>query len=193
MLSTVRAVVRGGRIVLLEEIYIPEGTELLVTILTDHEDDHFEFSPPSQKRATDPIFEARFAESGRSVLHYAINESRRRHHNVLLLVHIFVAIKEVANELFNSGMEAVNVDPQEVSKLIEEELDKSDRKEGTKMYIAETTRELFNRALKRARKQRRRTIEAADLFVNLFSDSHGAPMEILRRLGADTTRLIDSV
>ena len=33
MLSTVRAVVRGGKIELLENIQVPDGTELLVTIL----------------------------------------------------------------------------------------------------------------------------------------------------------------
>ncbi|MEO8327997.1 MAG: hypothetical protein ABI618_19285 [Nitrospirota bacterium] len=33
MLNTVRAIIRKGRIELLEDIQVPEGTELLVTIL----------------------------------------------------------------------------------------------------------------------------------------------------------------
>lgn len=33
MLSTVRAVVRGGKIELLENVQVPDGTALLVTIL----------------------------------------------------------------------------------------------------------------------------------------------------------------
>ena len=33
MLNTVRAVVRKGKIELLEEVQVPDGTELLVTIL----------------------------------------------------------------------------------------------------------------------------------------------------------------
>ena len=37
MLNTVRAVVRQGRIELLESIEVPEGTELLVTILGGEE------------------------------------------------------------------------------------------------------------------------------------------------------------
>jgi hypothetical protein len=37
MLSTIRAVVRDGKIELLEPIAIPDGAELLVTVLTDEE------------------------------------------------------------------------------------------------------------------------------------------------------------
>lgn len=35
MLNTIKATVREGRIELLEEVDIPEGTEVLVTILSD--------------------------------------------------------------------------------------------------------------------------------------------------------------
>jgi AF2212-like protein len=35
MMNTVKAVVREGRIELLEQVNIPEGTEVLVTILSD--------------------------------------------------------------------------------------------------------------------------------------------------------------
>ena len=35
MMNTVKAVIREGRIELLEQVDIPEGTEVLVTILSD--------------------------------------------------------------------------------------------------------------------------------------------------------------
>jgi hypothetical protein len=38
MSKTIRAVVREGKIELLEEVEIPEGTEVLVTPLTDGQD-----------------------------------------------------------------------------------------------------------------------------------------------------------
>lgn len=38
MLSTVRAVVREGKIELLEQLVVPDGTELLVTILPGDEE-----------------------------------------------------------------------------------------------------------------------------------------------------------
>lgn len=37
MLSTVRAVVREGKIELLERVELPEGSKLLVTVLADEE------------------------------------------------------------------------------------------------------------------------------------------------------------
>ena len=37
MLNTIKAVVREGKIELLEKVDLPEGTEVLVTILTDEE------------------------------------------------------------------------------------------------------------------------------------------------------------
>ena len=37
MLNTVKAVVREGKIELLEKVDLPEGAEVLVTILTDEE------------------------------------------------------------------------------------------------------------------------------------------------------------
>jgi hypothetical protein len=39
MLNTVRAIIREGRIELLENIQVPEGAELLVTILPQEEAD----------------------------------------------------------------------------------------------------------------------------------------------------------
>ncbi len=39
MLNTVRAVIRKGRIELLEDVQVPEGAELLVTILPQEETD----------------------------------------------------------------------------------------------------------------------------------------------------------
>lgn len=37
MLSTIRAVVRDGKIELLEPVTLPEGVQLLVTVLTEEE------------------------------------------------------------------------------------------------------------------------------------------------------------
>lgn len=41
MLTTVRAIVQDGRITLLEPVEIENGTEVLVTLLTDEEDTSF--------------------------------------------------------------------------------------------------------------------------------------------------------
>lgn len=41
MLNTVRAIVRGGKIELLESVNLPEGSELLVTILSEEDESLF--------------------------------------------------------------------------------------------------------------------------------------------------------
>ncbi len=135
----------------------------------------------------------KFSESGQKVIYRAIEESRRRDHNFLSVEHIFTALGEVEDSLFNEILRAINVEPQMVSQMLEQELAKSRQYVGKKMYIADTTRELFNRALKRARQHGRQTIESFDLFATLFADPAGSPAEILRRLGADPNVAIEKI
>jgi ATP-dependent Clp protease ATP-binding subunit ClpA len=135
----------------------------------------------------------KFSESGQKVIYRAIEESRRRDHNFLSVEHIFTALGEVEDTLFTEIMRSINVDPQMVAQMLEQELAKSRQYVGKKMYIADTTRELFNRALKRARQHGRQTIESFDLFATLFADPAGSPAEILRRLGADPNVAIEKI
>jgi ATP-dependent Clp protease ATP-binding subunit ClpC len=135
----------------------------------------------------------KFSESGQKVIYRAIEESRRREHNFLSVEHIFTALGEVETVLFTEAMQAIGVEPGQVKQMIEGELAKSRQYVGKKMYIADQTRELFNRALKRARQHGRQTIDAVDLFVTLFSDAAGTPAEILRRLGVDPSFAVEKI
>jgi predicted DNA-binding antitoxin AbrB/MazE fold protein len=47
MMNTVKAIFKEGRIELLEQVDIPEGTEVLVTILSDEEEFWLRASEPS--------------------------------------------------------------------------------------------------------------------------------------------------
>src|SRR5262245_57597182 len=135
----------------------------------------------------------KFSESGQKVIRRAIDVSKSRDHNFLSLPHIFMALAELEVPLFVETMQAVGVDPHSVTRLLEQELAKSPIHVGRKMGIPEPTRDLFNRALRRARSQGRQTIESYDLFATLFTDQSGVPAEILRRLGvapADATETI---
>jgi ATP-dependent Clp protease ATP-binding subunit ClpC len=127
----------------------------------------------------------KFSESGQKVIYRAIEVSKGRDHNFLSVEHIFTALSEVESALYNESLQAMGIDSKAVAHLLEQELSKSRQYVGKKMYIADTTRELFNRALKRARQNSRQQIESYDLFVSLFSDPNGIPAEILRRLGVD--------
>ncbi|MFN0087132.1 MAG: AAA family ATPase [Blastocatellia bacterium] len=127
----------------------------------------------------------KFSESGQKVVRRAIEHSKSRDHNFLSVEHIFSALGEVENTLFAETMQAVGVDPRSVLHLLESELAKNRQYIGRKMAIPDTTRELFSRALKRAKSSGRQQIESYDLFVTLFSDPNGIPSDIMRRLGVD--------
>ncbi len=135
----------------------------------------------------------KFSESGQKVIYRAIEVSKNRDHNFLSVVHIFTALSDVENSLFNESMQSVGLDPRAVSHLVDQELAKSHQYVGKKMYIADTTRDLFNRALRRARQSGRQQIESFDLFVTLFSDPNGVPSEILRRLGVEPMRATEMI
>src|SRR5215475_5308316 len=127
----------------------------------------------------------KFSETGQKVMRRAIEVSRSHDHGFLSLSHVFTALSEIESELFAEAMRAVGVDPRSVTDLLDQELSESPRHVGRKMAIPEATRELLNRALKRARSQGRQQIESYDLFATLFTDPNGAPAELLRRLRSD--------
>jgi Clp amino terminal domain, pathogenicity island component len=127
----------------------------------------------------------KFSESGQKVARRAIEVSKSRDHNFLGVTHIFMALAEIEGPLFVEAMQAVGIDPNSVIRLLEGELADRPQYPGRKMWIPESTRDLFNRALRRARSQGRQQIESYDLFATLFADPNGAPAELLRRLGFD--------
>ncbi len=135
----------------------------------------------------------KFSDTGQKVVRRAIEVSKSRDHNFLSVEHIFSALNEVENALFVESMQSIGIDPRAVNHLLDQELGKSRQYVGKKMYIADTTRDLFNRALKRARQNGRQQIESFDLLVTLFSDPNGVPADILRRLGADPGDATDTI
>ena len=135
----------------------------------------------------------KFSETGQKVVRRAIEVSRSRDHNFLSVVHVFTALGDVESALFVETMQAVGIDPHSVTRLLEQELTKSPIHVGKKMAIPEATRDLFNRALRRARSQGRQQIESYDLFATLFTDLSGVPAEILRRLGVDPANATETI
>src|SRR5215471_8737750 len=119
----------------------------------------------------------KFSETGQKVVRRAIEVSKSRDHNFLSVVHLFTALCEIESALFSETMQAVGIDPHSVTRLLEQELAKSPIHVGRKMAIPEPTRDLFNRALRRARSQGRQTIESYDLFATLFTDQNGVPAD----------------
>jgi len=132
----------------------------------------------------------KFSETGQMVMRRAIDVSKSRDHNFLGVTHLLMALAELEGPFFVETMRAVGVDPNSVMRLLEEELAKSPVNAGRKVAIPEPTRDLLNRALKRARAQGRKQIESYDLFAIIFTDPDGAPAELLLRLGVDPAQAV---
>jgi len=135
----------------------------------------------------------KFSEAGQQVLRRAIELSKSHDHNFLSLLHILAALSEVESALFAETMGAIGVDPHTVKSRLNQELSESPVHVGRKMAIPEPTRDLFNRALRRARIKGRQQIESYDMFATLFTDPNSAPAEIMRRLGADPAMVTDAI
>jgi ATP-dependent Clp protease ATP-binding subunit ClpC len=135
----------------------------------------------------------RFAETGQQVIRRAIEVSKSRDHNYLSVEHIFTALYDVENVLFTESMQSIGIDPRAVTRLLDQELARPNKYMGNKMAIADTARELFTLALKRAKQSGRQKIESFDLFVTLFSDPTGLPADILRRLGVDPIQAKETI
>lgn len=138
-------------------------------------------------------FQSRFSESGRRVISRAMEESRKRDHNFIGPEHIFAAIAEVERQLFNEVMQSLNVDPQTVLQALDAQLSIAKQYTGRGTGLPETTKKILTSALTRATRRGRDTIDATDLFAEIFHDQKAFPAEILQNLGADTGIIIDKI
>ena len=130
-------------------------------------------------------YKDRFAESGQRVFERAVSESRRRDQNYIAVEHILSALANEEDELFNSMMRDLSLDPRSVKVLIEKRLEAARYQNVAKgIRIAPETIDLFKRAMERARAQGRKTIEATDLFMALSQDERSVFVGVLRNLGA---------
>ncbi len=138
-------------------------------------------------------FQDKFSESGRRVMGRAIEESRHRDHNIIAAEHILAALIEVERTLFNEVMQSLNIDPQAVIRALNEQLSVARQFTGRGMRMDPSCRTVLKLALDRARSMGRNEIDSSDLFVALFQDREGVPVELMRRLGADPDVVLQKI
>jgi len=138
-------------------------------------------------------FQDKFSESGRRVMGRAIEESRHRDHNIIAAEHILAALIEVERSLFNEVMQSLNIDPQAVIRALNEQLSVARQFTGRGMRLDPSCRTVLKLALDRARSLGRNEIDSSDLFVALFQDRDGVPVELMRRLGADPDIVLQKI
>jgi len=134
----------------------------------------------------------KFAEGGRRLIRRAYEEARSRDHNQVAPEHVLVGLAESERPFFNEVMQSLNLDPQVVIQALEVKLSQRDYL-GRGIKMSDSLRTLLSNALKHAHERGRRSIDSTDLFVALFRDMNGFPVELLRRLGADREMVIQKI
>ncbi len=134
-----------------------------------------------------------FSDSGKRVMQRALEESRHRDHNFIGPEHIFMALIDIERKLFNETMQGLNLDPDLVVRALTEVLaiPKQYTGRGTRMHPSGQS--VLRIAYDRARQRGRKEVDAADLFVGLFQSRQGAPVELMRQLGADPDLVLKKI
>jgi ATP-dependent Clp protease ATP-binding subunit ClpA len=122
-------------------------------------------------------------------LETALDESKKRDQNYVSVEHILHAITQEEDELFNSTMRDLAVDPRSVKLLIEKRIESGRQHTGKGFRIAPETTDLFKRSMDRARSQGRRVIEASDIFYVLSNDERSLLNDVLQNLGVPSEEL----
>ena len=120
------------------------------------------------------LYKDKFAESGLRVFESALNEARHRNQNYVSVGHILKAlIIEVPTSIttFKQSWSAIHeslAEPGAIAQKIERFIASVPNHSGEGVRIAPTTLELFRQATKRAEREGRNKIEAADLMALLI-------------------------
>ncbi len=138
-------------------------------------------------------FADRFSESGQRVMRRAYEESKNREHNFLAPEHIFLALTEVERPLINEIMQSLNLDPQAIRNALDGRLSIQRQFVGKRMKLHDATRDILNKAMRRARQNGRQAIDSTDLLISLFQDEDGVTASVLRQFGADPQEVVERV
>ncbi len=138
------------------------------------------------------IYTDKIAESGRRLIRKAFEEARNRDHNQIAPEHILVSISEVERPFFNEVMQSLNLDPQVVLQALETKLGQREYF-GRGIKMSEAFRTLLQNAHNHSKERGRRLIESTDIFVAIFKDTNGYPVELLKRLGADREMVMQKI
>jgi ATP-dependent Clp protease ATP-binding subunit ClpA len=108
------------------------------------------------------LYEEKFGKSGWRVLEHALDETRRRGQNYLMLGHLLNALAVENPDIFKAVMSSAKIKPAKAREFIQENLESIPKGTWRGVRIAPEVTALFRRAEQKAQKSGRR-IEATDL------------------------------
>ena len=133
------------------------------------------------------------SESGQKVLSLAIEESQKRGQNYLGVENLFLALTEVEKSLFFDVMAELHLDPSIIIHALNQHLNIARLYSGEEMKVLPATKNIFRQAWDNAQSSGKKNVEAADLLIAIFQESHGMPVKIVRSLGIEPGVIVEKI
>jgi ATP-dependent Clp protease ATP-binding subunit ClpA len=133
----------------------------------------------------------KLTEGAIRVLDRAEDEARRRRHGLLTVDHLFIAFAQVEWTLFARVMRDLNVNPDDVLRAVEGQIEEQPAPDDADVRIPADTQALLRLALQHAAKGGREVAESHDLFAALLEERRNGPAAALRQFGTDAGAVSD--
>ena len=133
------------------------------------------------------------SESGQKALSLAIEESQKRGQNYLGIEHLFLALTEVEKSLFFDVMAELHLNPSIIIHALNQHLNIAKLYSGEEMKVLPATKNIFRQAWDDAQSSGRKTVEATDLLIAIFQESHGMLVKIIRSLGIEPSIIVEKI
>ena len=138
------------------------------------------------------IFTDKIGESGQKIFRRAYETARSLKHPELFPEHVLIAYAEVEPSRFEILLQKLNLDPRVVLQALSARLGQGDHA-AESMKLSKEFRTLLHHALKHAKDLGQRRIEASDLLIGVFADSHGFPVKLFKRLGVKQEAVLKGI
>jgi ATP-dependent Clp protease ATP-binding subunit ClpA len=127
----------------------------------------------------------KIGDSAQRIVDRAVEDARRRQHDVLTNEHIFFAFAQLAWNAAPDAPPLLEPHHGEVLEAIHAHLEMLPAVPGNALGVAPSTKLVFRLALHLANKADRQAIEASDLVSAIFEESNGLASSVIRRCGSN--------
>jgi ATP-dependent Clp protease ATP-binding subunit ClpA len=131
------------------------------------------------------IYNQRFTDSGRRVFVRALNGTRGRGQNYVVVEHFIEALCAEEDRLFRLLAGLLKIDLDQVQTVMAKRLENFPQQASGNLRLAPATIALVKQAWEIARNDQRPAIEAFDLILALARDDRGLLIELLKGMNAD--------
>ena len=138
------------------------------------------------------IFTNKVGESGQKIVRRAYEAAKLLKHAELFPEHVLMAYAEVEPSRFEILLQKLNLEPQVVLRGLSARLGQGDHT-AESMKLSTQFRILLSNALRHAKDCGQVRIGANDLLFGVFSDSHGSPVKLFKRLGVKQEAVLKGI